>query len=84
MDNRYYKYNCPALMSDGRFTTSYVDNHVINQYIRTTNKLHNSYDYKKFLQHNASAIIKRDRENFINHNMPKFPKKKLCTYCCTP
>jgi hypothetical protein len=57
MDNRYYKYNCPALMNDGRFLTSYVRSRVFDQYIRNINNIQSSQEYRHFLQNNGDQII---------------------------
>jgi hypothetical protein len=57
MDNRYYKYNCPALMNDGRFLTSHVRSRVFDQYIRNINNINTGNDYKNFLQENGNSII---------------------------
>lgn len=68
MDNRYYKYGCPPLMSDGRFLTSYVDSDVVNQYIRHVNKIKTSNDFRMFLQKNGDTIINRERAHLIKKN----------------
>lgn len=57
MDNRYYKYNCPPLMNDGRFISTYVRSRVFDQYIRNVNELDNSNDYRHFLQNNGNQIL---------------------------
>ena len=57
MDNRYYEYKCPALMSDGRHLTNYINASVINQKIRKINKIESSDDYRAFLQKNATKNI---------------------------
>jgi hypothetical protein len=57
MDNRYYKYNCPPLMNDGRFLSSYIRSRVFDQYIRNINNVHSAQEYKHFLQNNGDQII---------------------------
>ncbi len=57
MDNRYYKYNCPPLMNDGRFLTSYVRSRVFDQYVRNINNVQSAQDYKHFLQNNGDQIL---------------------------
>lgn len=57
MDNRYYKYNCPPLMNDGRFLTSFVRGRVFDQYIRNANNINSGNDYKNFLQSNGDTIL---------------------------
>jgi len=68
MDNRYAKYGCPPLMSDGRFLTSWVDSDVLNQYIRHVNKIKSSNDYRIFLQKNGNTIINRERAFLVKKN----------------
>ena len=68
MDNRYYKHGCPALMSDCRFITSWVDSDVVNQYIRHVNKIKSSNDFRMFLQKNGEQIINKERAFLINKN----------------
>ena len=68
MDNRYYKYGCPPLMSDGRFLTSYVDSDVLNQYIRHVNKLESANDFRIFLQKNGDKIMNKERAYLIQKN----------------
>jgi hypothetical protein len=61
MDNRYFTYECPPLMNDGRFITTYYDKRILDQHVKQLNKIDNSYDYKKFLQDNTNTIINNDR-----------------------
>tara|TARA_B100001287_G_C22658708_1_gene519169 strand:+ start:1221 stop:1514 length:294 start_codon:yes stop_codon:yes gene_type:complete len=68
MDNRYYKYGCPPLMSDGRFLTSYVDSDVLNQYIRNVNKLQSANDFRIFLQKNGDMIMNKERAYLVQKN----------------
>ena len=62
MNNRYFNHGCPAIIQDGRIVTNYTKVRVLDQFIRTTNKLDNIHDYKNFLQTNAETIIKRERD----------------------
>jgi hypothetical protein len=68
MDNRYYKYGCPPLMSDGRYLAHYVDSDVMNQYIRNINKIQTSHDYRMFLQKNGAKIMNRERQYLLKNN----------------
>ena len=68
MDNRYYSYGCPALMSDGRFLTSYVDSDIYNQYIRNINNIKTSCQYRHFLQNHGDDILNKEREYLIRNN----------------
>lgn len=69
MDNRYYKYNCPPLMNDGRFLTSYLRSKTFDQYIRNINDVNSSTEYRHFLQTNGHEIINNlkafHRENSV-------------------
>ena len=62
MDNRYFQYNSPALMSDGRFITNYLPDRTVEQYIRHINNIDSAQDYKLFLQTNGDTIMNRERE----------------------
>ena len=61
MDNRYFKHNCPPLMSDGRFITNYMESRIFEQYIRNINKIDSAQDFKHFLQTNGDTIMNRER-----------------------
>ena len=39
MNNRYFNHGCPAIMQDGRLVTNYTKVRVLDQFIRTTNKI---------------------------------------------
>jgi hypothetical protein len=57
MDNRYFKYNCPALMNDGRFLTNYTRSSTFDQFIRNENNINSAQDYKNYLQQNGEVIM---------------------------
>ena len=57
MDNRYYNYNCPPLMNDGRFISSYVRSSTFDQYVRNVNNINNATEYRHYLQNNGSEIM---------------------------
>jgi hypothetical protein len=67
MDNRYYNYNCPPLMNDGRFINNYVRSSVFDQYIRNTNNINNSNEYRHFLQNNGYQII-NNMKSYLREN----------------
>jgi hypothetical protein len=69
MDNHFF--NCPPLMSDGRFITNYTGKRVIEQYIRNINNIDNIHDYKNFLQLNGNIIMNREREHQLKINSCK-------------
>ena len=68
MDNRYYNYGCPALMNDARFISNYVRSSTFDQFIRTSNNINTSNQYRHFLQDNAAEMINNikahQRNNF--------------------
>ena len=70
-DNRYFSYNCPALMEDGRFITNYTRYRIFDQYIRNMNNIYSAQDYKHFLQTNSDNIINRERIFNNNNNVCK-------------
>ena len=39
MDNRYFTYECPPLMNDGRFITTYYDKRILDQHVKQLNKI---------------------------------------------
>jgi hypothetical protein len=61
MDNRYFKYNAPALMQDGRFITNYVESRIFEQLIRNVNNIDSAQEFKRFLQNNGDNILNKER-----------------------
>lgn len=57
MDNKYYNYNCPPLMNDGRFISSYVRSSTFDQYVRNVNNIETGTSYRHYLQNNGDTII---------------------------
>lgn len=57
MDNRYYNYNCPPIMNDGRFISSYVRSSTFDQYIKNINNINNGNEYRHYLQNNGYQIV---------------------------
>lgn len=57
MDNRYYNYNCPPLMNDGRFINNYVRSSTFDQYVRNVNEINNAVEYRHYLQNNGYEIM---------------------------
>ncbi len=68
MDNRYQNYNCPALMSDARFITNYMESRVFEQYIRNINNIESAQEYRLFLQQNGDRILNKERAYFDSIN----------------
>lgn len=60
--------DCPALMDDGRTFTDYRPSCYINDVIRTANGVHSSYEYRQFLQHNATQLMDTIRLYNIKKN----------------
>ena len=77
MDNRYYKYNCPPIMNDGRFISSYVRSRVFDQYIRSSNNVDSAQNYRHFLQNNADQIINNTKAYLRENNICKIEGKCL-------
>lgn len=48
---------CEPINGNPRFITNYTPNRTFNQYIRYKNKIHNSTEYRQFLQKNANTIM---------------------------
>ena len=83
MDNRFYKCGCPALMSDGRLVTNYLDSDVFNNFIAKSNKLTTSNQYRAFLQKNGTKMINNERNFFIKKNVHTAkPECSDCINCC--
>jgi len=69
MDNRYQNYNCPLLMSDGRFISSYIRSSTYDQYIRNINNIDSAHEYKHYLQNNTDDILNKIRESLMKNNV---------------
>ena len=59
-DNKYL--TCPPRMDDGRHFTDYRPSYYINNMIRMTNNVPNSYDYRQFLIKNADQLMQINRQ----------------------
>lgn len=68
MDNRYFNNSCPPLMQDARFVTNYSDKRILDQQIRSINKIDDIYIYKQFLQENAENIMNNERKEIMKQN----------------
>jgi hypothetical protein len=94
MDNRYFKYGCPPLMSDGRFLTNYTRGRIVDQSIRLNNSIDSIQEYKLYLQNNGQKIInnemmKLQENNTCNVNgecvnISNYNKKYYETFCGKP
>jgi len=76
MNNQFWPYMCPALMSDGRFTRNFLNNKIFNQKIRHINNIENNHQYRYFLQQNANTIIKNERSFYLGNYVCQFEKNK--------
>jgi hypothetical protein len=74
-NNRYFSYDCPALMQDGRFITNYIRQRTFDQYIRGINNIDSAQDYKDFLQQNGDTIMNRERAYNDEKNICKIDGK---------
>lgn len=59
-NNKYF--NCPPLMSDGRQFTDYRSHNYVNDLIQQSNNTKSNYEYRQFLIHNASKIMKMNND----------------------
>ena len=59
-NNKHSK--CPPRMNDGRHFTDYRPQCHTNNMVQQNNDIHNSYQMRMFLTHNASELMKRDRK----------------------
>jgi len=48
---------CEPINGNPRFITNYTPNRTFNQYIRFKNGIHNSTEFRQFLQKNGGQII---------------------------
>ena len=76
-NNKYF--GSPARMDDGRSFTDYRSSSSVDDMIRYSNNLLNSYDYRQFLIHNADNIINiknrytQDKISNVNCNQNSIP-----------
>ena len=69
MDNRYWSFGCPPLMSDGRFITNHVRFNVFDQFIRNMNEIPDGASYRHFLQNNGEQILNKERQALVKNNI---------------
>lgn len=67
-DNRYFQHGCPPLMNDGRFISNYVRSSTFDQYVRLTNNINSTHDYRKFIQNNGQQIINNMKAFYHENN----------------
>ena len=69
-DNKHF--GCPARMADGRNFTDYRPHCYVDNLIIAENGINNSFNYRNFLQQNASQLMEINRKYACMKN------------CCTP
>ncbi|RYE14216.1 MAG: hypothetical protein EOP34_07100 [Rickettsiales bacterium] len=67
-NNIYYKNNCPAFMSDGRFLTYYNSTNELTESIQKMNHIKNINRFRNFMQNNGNKFINLEREFLIKNN----------------
>ena len=65
-NNKHFK--APPRMADGRHFTDYRPNCYVNNLLRANNKLHNSFQYRKFLTDNADNLMNLNRSYACQKN----------------
>ena len=81
-NNKYF--DCPARMDDGRTFTDYRPSNTVNDMIRYSNNVMSSYEYRQFLIHNGSALMKinseyiNDKVAMSNCNAKEVPFSSTC------
>ena len=70
-DNKYY--NCPALMSDGRFMTDYRPISITNQRISRSHDIYDNNDFRIFLQKNGIKMMRNEFNKFKRDNACVIP-----------
>jgi len=57
--------NLPPMMSDGRIFTNLVPDEVVNDAIKREAGIQSNWDYRRYLQNNASHIIRQNSQAAI-------------------
>tara|TARA_B100001093_G_scaffold416424_1_gene407095 strand:- start:389 stop:913 length:525 start_codon:yes stop_codon:yes gene_type:complete len=65
-NNKYF--NCPARMSDARHFTNYNPSCELNAMIKLDNKLNNSFEFRQFLQANATKLMDVNKQHSCKLN----------------
>ncbi len=60
-------FNFPPIMSDGRNYATWQPGAVVNEKIRDNNNITSNWDYRNFLQHNATKIIQANSISACNN-----------------
>lgn len=59
---------CPPRMSDGRHFTDHRPQCYVNNLIQQNNNVHNSYQMRMFLTHNAENLMQMNRQRACDRN----------------
>ena len=60
-------FSAPPMVSDGRFFTAYDSNEATEQKIKQTQGIQSNWEYREFLQRNASQIMKYENTECYLH-----------------
>ena len=60
-------FNFPPIMTDGRNYATWQPGAVVNEKIRENNNITSNWDYRNFLQHNATKIIQANSVSACNN-----------------
>lgn len=67
-NNVYYKNDCPALMSDGRFITYYNSTNELTETMRKLNGISNPNEFRIFMQKNGNQFMNSERNYMLKEN----------------
>jgi len=67
-NNVYYRDQCPALMSDGRFLTDYNSTNELTNAMRKKNGFQSSNQFRIFMQTNGDLFMNAERKHLLNKN----------------
>lgn len=65
-NNKHFK--CPPRMADGRHFTDYRPHCYVNNLVQQNNQIHNSYQMRMFLTHNANQLMQMNRKLSCDKN----------------
>jgi hypothetical protein len=67
--------NCPGLMSDGRFITSYISTPRLVANLKEMNNITDENEFRLFLQKNGTSLISKQKEFLLKNKSCDFSKK---------
>jgi hypothetical protein len=83
-NNKFH--GCPAMMNDGRIFTDYRQSTYVNDMIRFSNHIPDSYQYRQFLIHNGNNIMSvnqkytKDKVHCNGVNGVLIPDQSVCSF----